>query len=273
MSKLKKAMEKARQARQAGLPDPFPEGRNLPETLGPNERTREGMRQEVRPEYVRTRKTEIDPGTLKRNRIVSLFYEEAMADQIKILHTQVLNKTEEIGGNSILITSANPGEGKTTTAINLAVSISRKVDRTVLLVDGDIRKPTIHRYLGLSDAMGLGDYLLDRAEIPDLLVNPGIEKLVILPGGAPSTNSLELLGSPRMEALAEEMKGRYGDRIIIFDGPSLLACADPQVLSGYVDGILVVVESEKTAAKDLEKALELLAGKRIIGTVLNKAKG
>jgi Mrp family chromosome partitioning ATPase len=75
-----------------------------------------------------------------------------------------------------------------------------------------------------------------------------------------------------MEALAQEMKGRYRDRFIIFDSPCLLSCADPHVLSEYVDGILLVVESEKTASTDLEKALELLAGKRIIGTVLNKAK-
>jgi capsular exopolysaccharide synthesis family protein len=179
---------------------------------------------------------------------------------------------EEIRGNSILVTSPNPGEGKTTTAINLAVSISRKVDRTVLLVDGNIRKPTIHRYMGLDDTMGLGDYLLGRAGIPELLVNPGMEKLVILSGGTPLTNSLELLSSPRMEAPAEEMKARYRDRIIIFDSSCLPAYADAQALSGYVDGVLLVVESEKTAAKDLEKALEFLTGRRIIGTVLNKAR-
>jgi non-specific protein-tyrosine kinase len=272
MSKLKKAMEKAKQVRVSDTRGPFQDEKSFRTSFSRERGRREGARREVKPEYTRTKKTEIDLPTLKRNRIVSLFHEEAMTDQLKILHTQVLNKVEELGGNSLLITSPNPAEGKTTMAINLAISVSHKVDRTVLLVDGDIRKPTIHRYLGLNDSMGLSDYLLGRAEIPDLLINPGIEKMVILPGGSPLTNSSELLGSPRMEALAQEMKGRYRYRFIIFDSPCLLSCADPHVLSEYVDGILLVVESEKTASTDLEKALELLAGKRIIGTVLNKAK-
>jgi non-specific protein-tyrosine kinase len=273
MSKLKKAMEKAKQARGMDSAGLFPDEKVLPAPFRREEGHREGARQEVTPEYTRTKKAKIDLSTLKRNRIVSLFHEEAMSDQLKILHTQVMNKVENLGGNSLLITSAKPREGKTTTAINLAVSISHKVDRTVLLVDTDIRKPTIHRYLGLDDSMGLSDYLLGRAEIPDLLINPDIEKMVILPGGSPLTNSSELLASPRMEALAQEIKSRYRDRFIIFDSPCLLSCADAHVLSEYVDGVLLVVESEKTASTDLEKALGLLAGKRIIGTVLNKAKG
>jgi non-specific protein-tyrosine kinase len=272
MSKLKKAMEKAKQAREMDSADLFQDDKVLAAPFSREQGKRQETRQEIKPEYTRTKKTEIDLPILKRHRIVSLFHEEAMTDQLKILHTQVMNKVEELGGNSLLVTSPKPREGKTTTAINLAVSISHKVDRTVLLVDADIRKPTIHRYLGLDESMGLSDYLLGRAEIPDLLINPGIEKMVILPGGSPLTNSSELLASPRMEALAEEMKGRYRDRFIIFDSPCLLSCADAHALSEYVDGILLVVESEKTPGKDLEKALELLAGKRIIGTVLNKAK-
>jgi non-specific protein-tyrosine kinase len=272
MSKLRKAMEKAKQARGLKSNDRLVDERVFRTPLSREQGTQEGVRQEVRPEYTRTKRAEIDRPALRRNRIVSLFHEEAMTDQLKILRTQVLNRVEELRGNSLLVTSANPGAGKTTTAINLAVSISYKVDRTVLLVDADIRKPTMHLYLGLNESMGLSDYLLGRAEIADLLINPGIEKLVFLPGGSPLTNSSELLASPRMEALAQEMKGRYRDRFIIFDSPSLLSCADPHVLSEYVDGILMVVEAEKTAAKDFQKALGLLEGKPVIGTVLNKAE-
>jgi non-specific protein-tyrosine kinase len=203
---------------------------------------------------------------------VSLFLEEAMTDQLKILRTKVMNKMEQIGGNSLLVTSANPQEGKTLTAINLAVSISHKVDHTVLLVDANLRTPSIHHYFGLDIDKGLSDYLLLQADLPDLLLNPGIDKLVILPAGKPLPNSADLLGAPRMESLVREMKARYSNRFIIFDSPSLLYSADPLVCSRFTDAILMVVESEKSSTKDLEQVCELLKDRVLIGSVLNKAK-
>jgi non-specific protein-tyrosine kinase len=119
---------------------------------------------------------------------------------------------------------------------------------------------------------GLSNYLLGQAEIPDLLINPGIERLVLLPAGRPLPNSAELLGSPRMVMLVNDIKRRYADdRIIIFDCSSLLSCADPLVLSRYVDGILMVVEEEKTTSVDIAKSMELLKDKPVFGTILNKA--
>ena len=112
-----------------------------------------------------------------------------MTDQLKILRTHILERLKEIGGNSLLVTSANPGEGKTFTSINLGISIAQELSRTVLLVDSDLRPPSEqHRdfsadILGVHVGQGLSDYLLRQAEIPDLLFNPGIEKLTILPGG------------------------------------------------------------------------------------------
>ena len=232
----------------------------------------ESFRKEISPGYSQTRVTSIDPAFLKKNKILSLFHEEEISDQIKILSTQILNKMAEIGGNSLLITSARPSEGKTFTAINLAMSICLQVDRTVLLVDADLRRPAIHRYLGLDTVEGLSDYLLFQAEIPNLLINPDIEKLIILPGGKALPNSTEVLGSPRMESLVKEMKERYPDRFIIFDSSALLARADPLVFSRYIDGFLLVVEAEKTSTKDVEKALDLLKEKTVVGIVLNKAK-
>jgi non-specific protein-tyrosine kinase len=272
MSKLKKAMEKARQTRE-GLVDLLTgdqEPRSVPETGHP--KAAESVCEEVRPVYNQTKVVCCDPETLKKNRIVGLFHEVGISDQLKILRTQVLNKMEEIGGNSLLVTSAKPLEGKTTTAINLAVSLSHKVDHTVLLVDADLRKPELHRFFGCDIQGGLSDYLLGRADIPELMLNPGIEKLVILPGGKPVSNSAELLGAPRMESLIKEMKNRYSDRFIIFDSSSLLVSADPLVFSRFTDAVLLVVEAERTAAKDLEKALGLLKDRTIIGTVFNKAK-
>jgi len=259
MSKLKKAMEKAKAARKVVEHDFVKEPEAAPQGLSIT--------------YSQTEIVNVSESTLKKNKIVSLFHEKAKADQLKILCAQVLNTMKQLGGNSLLVTSADPGVGKTLTAINLAVSISQEVHYTVLLVDADLRAPSVHNYFGLDGERGLSDYLLNEAELPDLLVNPGIENLVILPGGKPLPNSAELLGASRTESMVREMKARYPERFIIFDSPAVLPCADALVFSRLIDGILLIVEAEKTPEKDLKQAMELLKERNIIGTVLNKAKG
>ncbi len=256
-------MEKAKAERGEYGPEPF---------RGDTKKSPKGSDGEINPTYSVTRTISADPDILRKNKIISLFHEESVTDQMKILRTQILGTMERMGGNSLLVTSARPGEGKTLTAINLAISISYEVDHTVLLVDANLRSPRIHSYLGLNMEKGLSDFLLQQAEIPDLLINPGIERLVILPGGSALPNSSELLGGPRMEALVAEMKKRYPDRFIIFDSSSLLMSADPLVCAGFTDGILLVAEAEKTPVNDLEKATGLLKDKKLIGTLLNKAR-
>ena len=216
---------------------------------------------------------DIDPCVFKKNKIVSFFHEDALADQIKILRTQVLDRMKAINGNCLLVTSANSFEGKTLIALNLAVSISQEPNRSVLFVETDMRTSSLHRYLGMDLKKGLADYLIQEAEIPDVLLNPGIERLVILPGGRFLQTSAELLGSQRMELLVKEMKERYPERFIIFDGSSLMSYADSLMFSRFIDGILLVVEAEKTPRKDIKRCFELLKDKPLIGTVLNKVKG
>ncbi len=280
MSKLKKALEKAKIARRHSNDATIHEGKSSRTALGPQEeKGRTEYDGEIHVTYTKTKVVNIDPLTLRKNRIISLFHEDRMTDQLKILRTQILSKLKEIGKNGLLVTSANPGEGKTFTSINLAISIAQELGRTVLLVDADLRPPSENHhnfssdFFGVNTGLGLSDYLLHQAEIPDLLFNPGIEKLTILPAGRPLPNSAEHLGSARMESLAAELKSRYsGDRIVIVDSPSLLTCSDPIVLSRFVGAILLVVESEKTSANDLKRAMELLKDKLILGTLLNKAK-
>ncbi|GBC60911.1 exopolysaccharide biosynthesis protein [Desulfonema ishimotonii] len=274
MSKLKKALEKAMKSRLA-------DERHLP---GDRQAADAGFRMkrrrcDVQVTYSQTQVQSVDARILERNRVLALFQEYKTTEQIKRLRTQVLNQLEEIGGNSLLVTSANPGEGKTFTSINLGVSIAQEFDRTVLIVDADLKNPTVQHYdfandfFNINVNQGLADYLQGHVSIPDLLLNPGIEKLTIIPGGHPLPNSAELLGSPRMEALVKELTSRYrADRIIIFDAPALLYCTDPVVLSRFVDGILLVVEEEKTSKNDLKKVLGMLKGKKILGTILNKSK-
>ncbi|MEJ2731847.1 MAG: CpsD/CapB family tyrosine-protein kinase [Deltaproteobacteria bacterium] len=279
MSRLKKALEKAKEVRQSEDRDFIvDEEKSILPT-----RQRTIAKTECRPEveicYSETKIKKIDDRVLKKGKVLSLFHDTEKIDQIKTLRTQVLNHFNQIGGNSILITSANPQEGKTFTAINLGVSIAQQLDHTVLLIDADLRKHNRYHkdfamdFFGTDMTDGLSNYLLGQADIPDLLVNPGINRLVLMPAGRTLPNSPELLGSPRMARLVNDIKRRYADdRIIIFDSPSLLSCADPLVLTRYVDCILLVVEEERTTADDLQKATELLKDKPLFGTVLNKSK-
>lgn len=274
MSKLKKALDKAKGARDS-QGDSFqpnaldntdtPPGREHEEGRGPEPVGAPAASK-------RTRLVEIDLASFKKKKSVSLLLQSDTADNVKILRTHVLERLKLSGGNSVLISSSRPREGKTTIAINLALSIAQEISRTTLLVDADLRKPEIHKYFGLETNRGLTEYLLGEAELPDLLVNPGIDKLTILPGGRPLASSTELLGAPKMEALVKELKSRYSDRIIIFDTTSLLTQADPIVFSHNIDGIILIIEAERTSNRDLERALELLKGKPIIGTLLNKAR-
>ena len=273
MSKLKKALEKAKETRGEENEAVVQAEQARPSTsLSQIEKEMERPQEEIKPTYRQTKVININQEYLRKNKIVSLFYQDETADQIRILRSQVLEKLKESGGNSILISSPNAGEGKTILAINLAFSIAQEVSRTTLLVDADLRKPFIHRYLGFEAEQGLSQYLLGEAELPDLLINPGIEKLTILPGGKPLPSSTELLGAPRMQSLVKELKGRYSDRYIIYDTTSLLTRADPIVFSHHIDGIILIIEAERTSNKDLQRTMELLKDRPIVGTLFNKAR-
>jgi non-specific protein-tyrosine kinase len=279
MSKLKKALQKAKEVRGIENENVYSDTTRRQKATPLNGKAAKECRPELEISYSDTKVKKIDDHILRKGKVISLFHDIDKVDEIKTLRTQVLNHLNEVGGNSILITSSNPCEGKTFTAINLGVSIAQQLDLTVLLVDADLRKHNKHHkdfatdFFGTDMTEGLSNYLLGQAKIPDLLVNPGIERLVLLPAGRPLPNSAELLGSPRMVRLVQDIKNRYcDDRIIIFDSSSILGCADPLVLSRYVDGILFVVEHEKTTTAQLKKSMELLKGKPILGTVVNKSK-
>ncbi len=272
MSKLKKALDKAKEARgdyeksQLLRIEPAPPPPELFDAGKPPQTDFKPFK----PKYTTTRVVACDSDFLRKNRVIPVCTVDG-ADRLKMLRTQILNTMSDQGRTSIIVTSANPGEGKTLTAINLAISFSHQMNKTVLLVDGDIRKPTIHKYLGLQDGPGLSDYLIGKAEIADVLINPGMDRIVILPGGRPLFNSAELIDSPRMKTLLKEIKGRYQERFIIFDTAPVLTSADPLVFANFIDGILFVVEAEKTKREELKRALDLMRDKPIIGMVFNKA--
>jgi protein-tyrosine kinase len=254
MSKIEEALKKAKQARN---------------NEGPTSPPTEVLREEA-PEYTRTRFQEVDAEQIEENRIVMLSEKSSyISEQYRMLRTQILQKTEGQGDNCLMVTSAVDGEGKSTTAINLAVAIAKEVHNTVLLVDADLRRPSIHRYLGLAPEKGLSHYLLDSIPLEDLLIRTGVEKLTFLPAGNPLSNSTEILRSAKMQELIQEVKERYKNRYVIFDTTPLLPTADPSVLSQFMDGIIFVVQAEKTSRKDVTEALSLLEGRNVLGMVMN----
>ena len=222
--------------------------------------------------YTRTRSLDIPLSVLRQRRVMAAYDKGPFVDAVKILRTQVMHRLRENNWNVLGVTSPGHGEGKTLTAVNLAVSLAMETTQTVLLVDADLRNPSVHEVFGLKDCLGLADYLLDNQPVEDLLVHPGIGRFVLLPGGRAISNSTEILTSPKMVALVEEFKDRYPSRIIIFDLPPLLHTADVLAFSRYTDALLLVVEEGKTTAEEVQRALSLVENScPVLGTVLNRA--
>jgi len=191
------------------------------------------------------------------------------AEEYRRLRAKILRATEANYLNTIMVTSSQAGEGKTMTAINLAVAIAQEIDHTVLLVDADLRRASIHTYLGIHPEVGLSDYLESRAELSDVLIKTGIGKLVLLPAGNPPKNPSELISSERMRILIRELKFRYRDRYLIIDSSPLLMTADALSLCQYTDGIIFVVQADRTSVTTATQAASLLKGHNVLGTVSN----
>jgi non-specific protein-tyrosine kinase len=214
----------------------------------------------------------LDPLLLAKNRCLLHLNHSQEAESFKVLRTQVLQRTKDAGSTTIMVTSALPGEGKTVTAINLAIAIAREFKHTVMLVDGDLRKQSIHQYLGSGGEKGLIDHLAGGTPVSELITWPGIEKITLISGGRLLRESAEILGSPRMRELIPSMKGRYPDRYIIFDMPPTLGSADVLTLAPLVDKILFVVQAGKTSLDDVQRALQYLPKEKILGLALNRCE-
>ncbi len=223
-------------------------------------------------QYTHTKVQPADQEILQTNRILSLDAPENWAEPYKILRTQVLHTMEERNWKTLAVTSPGESEGKSVTAANLAVSIAMEFNRTVLLIDANLRRPSLHQLFGIPGERGLRDYLLSQAKLADLLVNPGIPDLVLLPAGKKAANSSELLRSPLMKRLVDEVKHRYPERMIIFDLPEVLAKADTAAFAPYIDATLLVVEAGKTTKRAIQRAFDYLSDTPNLGVVLNKAQ-
>lgn len=222
--------------------------------------------------YTQTRTIDIPEDALRERRVLAGFERGPFVDAYKILRTQVMHRLRAKGWNVLGITSPGKSEGKTLTAVNLAISLAMESNQTVLLVDADLCHPSVHGMFMIENCGGLADYLLDDVPVEHLLIHPGIGRFVLMPAGRPFQNSTEVLTSPKMVALVEEFKHRYPSRIVLFDLPPLLHTADVLAFSPYTDALLLVVEENQTTAEDVERALQLVKGATpVLGTVLNKS--
>ncbi|MBA6417391.1 tyrosine-protein kinase family protein [Colwellia sp. 6M3] len=174
--------------------------------------------------------------------------------------------------NLIMVSSAKPNEGKTFVAINLALSIALEQDKTVLLIDADVLRPSVVRELGVEEKPGLIEYLLGKSEkVSDIIYNTDIDKLKLIPAGKPHHLSNELLASEKMATLANELANRYPDRIVIFDCPPLIGVTETLVLASLMGQGVIVVEESKSSIADIQAATRHLNEDLALGLVLNKA--
>jgi len=202
-----------------------------------------------------------------------------IADQYRVIKRPLITNAMGKGatvianGNLIMVTSSVPGEGKSFTAINLAISIAAELDNTVMLVDADVARPSVLRVLGLPPGPGLLDLLVDgSAELSTMLLRTNIDKLSILPSGTPHERATEMLASDAMTRLIQDMGKRYSDRIIIFDSPPLLLTTESRVLATHMGQIVMVVQAEKTLRSDVQDALVTIEACPVKMMLLNQAR-
>jgi exopolysaccharide/PEP-CTERM locus tyrosine autokinase len=202
-----------------------------------------------------------------------------IADQFRVIKRPLISNATGKGasviahGNLIMVTSALPGEGKTFTAINLAMSIATELDYTVMLVDADVARPSVMSVLGLPAGPGLLDLVSDESkDLSGMLLRTNIDKLTILPSGTPHARATELLASDAMIQLLDDMAQRYPDRIIVFDSPPLLLATESRVLASHMGQIVMVVQAEKTLQSEVRQALATIEACPVKLMLLNQAR-
>jgi protein-tyrosine kinase len=222
--------------------------------------------------YTSTRVFKLNAEHLERNRIVAFDKNDPRGMSFDLLRTHVLQKMEDNGWRTLAITSPTPESGKSVVAINLAMSIAQHTNKTAMLVDFDLRRPKVGTYLGLPMERSMNDLLAGTAELPDVLVNPDLPRLVVLPTRNPVRKSSETLSSKTIEDLIKDLYARYESRVVIFDLPPVLVADDAMVLLPHIDSVLMVVANGMSTKREIEDSLREIPAAKLIGTVLNKAE-
>jgi len=198
----------------------------------------------------------------------------SLPEVFKILRSRILHPLDTTATiKTIMVTSAVPREGKSFVTANLGISLAQGVDQHSLLVDCDLRRPSLAGLFGMAENAGLVDYLRDHVKLPELIGKTVVQKLSILASGTPPDNPAELLSSSLMRSLVEELSCRYEDRIIIFDSPPMMVAAETSVLAGLVDGVILVVRQGVSRKTEIQKVIDTIGKDRIIGIVFNDHTG
>jgi protein-tyrosine kinase len=292
MSLIEQAAQRLEQLRQAGVDvtDPSAEIVSepmveqapppvLPKDLSPPAKQNEPVVLQS-PEMVLSRSVELNMDILSAAGFIRPDAPRSqLADEYRVIKRPLIDNAMGKGaspikdGNLIMVTSAMPGEGKTFTAANLAMSIAMELDNTVMLVDADVARPTLLQRLGLPPARGLLDVLVDESvKLSQVLLRTNVEKLTILPSGTAHPRATELLASDAMVRLLEEMASRYADRIIIFDSPPLLVTTEARILASHMGQIVFVVKAESATYADIKGALATIKDCPVKLMLLNQSK-
>lgn len=211
-----------------------------------------------------------EPEHLERNRVVAHQKTHVASWAFDVLRTQVLQKMDEHGWRTLAVTSPSTESGKTLVAVNLALSIAQQSQRTALLVDFDLRRPSVARVLGLNQPASLNEVLTGDADVSQAMVSPGIEHLAVLPTNRPMSHTSELLSSAGVSNLIGELRQRYDDRIVVFDLPPVLAADDVMAVLPHIDCVLMIVGSGVSTKAEIDEAMTRVARANLIGVVLNK---
>lgn len=292
-SLIEQAALRLEQLRQAGVVVPDPETAVVPAAAQPSGHALAGGQSELgsvgqstqamrsaREHLPVSKQVELDLATLMAANIVTPNAPRShLADQYRVLKRPLIGNAMGKGAaqlkhsNLIMVTSALPGEGKSFTAINLAMSMAAELDHTVMLVDADVARPSVLRMLGLPPAPGLLDLLERKAEVADVLLRTNVDKLTLLPSGTPHPKATEMLASDAMVQLLDDMATRYPDRIILFDSPPLLLTTESRVLATHMGQIVMVVHAGQTQQATVREALSTIESCPVKLMVLNKARG
>jgi capsular exopolysaccharide synthesis family protein len=264
MEKIKDALEKAKVRRSSQVRKPIDEPNNNNKITKIDDELKSIV-------YSETSVVKLNSAHLEKNRIVAQNDNNPASWIFDSLRTQVLQKMEENNWRTLAIISPTPASGKSIVSINLAISIAKQPQKSVMLVDFDLRRPSIAQYLGLNQEKSFNDYLNGDAELSEIIVNPSIPQLTIIPTNKPVKQSSESLSSTRVKKLIIELKERYDSRIVIFDLPPILNADDAMVLLPQVDCVLLVIGNGLHTESEISETMRLLVRYNILGVVVNKA--
>ena len=270
MGRIEEAIRKAQANHQRHIGHSAMQGSHTQRdpALRANKHSRGSAVSDIRASHV----VDVDDERLREHRVIAASDHDERVGPYRQLRTQLLKTMRDNRWTTLAITSPNERAGKTLTAANLAIALSKDVSTIVLLVDLDLRTPTIHEILNLNPEKGLVDYLEGQAELEEILFDPGLNRLAVLVGRSAGKHSSELLASPKMQDLMQDLCQQDEANITIFDLPPLLRNDDAILFAPYADATLLVVEDGVTTEDQLRQSMQLLDKANIIGTILNKAR-